>query len=295
MTIGGWISTAGGVALIAIALRDVFDTLLLPSGEGRISPHVLRATSAVARRLGGDWLRLGGPLGIVAVIAFWTVALVGGWALVYAPHVPEGFAFAEGLRDRRQHDFLDAAYVSLICLTTLGFGDVVAVDPLLRLMTGLQALIGFALITASISWILSIYPALMRRRVAAARIRSILDDRFDPPRLNEQGAPEAIAPVLDDLVAQLLAIEVDLLQFPATYFFVGPPDDEDFPRALQALHAALADPAASEAAPGAVHALRFALQRIGERLVRGPFGLDAQDADEALAAYWREETKPFAA
>jgi Ion channel len=65
---------------------------------------------------------------------------------------------------------VDALNVSLVTLTTLGFGDVTPTDAWLRLLAPIEALLGFGLLTASISWLLLIYPALSRRRSLAYEV-----------------------------------------------------------------------------------------------------------------------------
>jgi Ion channel len=47
--------------------------------------------------------------------------------------------------------FLDCVYYSVVCFTTLGFGDVLPVGPL-RFLTGMETLTGFVLITWSASF-----------------------------------------------------------------------------------------------------------------------------------------------
>jgi hypothetical protein len=65
---------------------------------------------------------------------------------------------------------LDALYLSTVAMSTLGFGDIVPVDGWLRLVVPVQALVGFLLLTAAVSWVLQVYPAPARRRVLAVRL-----------------------------------------------------------------------------------------------------------------------------
>jgi hypothetical protein len=54
-----------------------------------------------------------------------------------------------------------------VTLATLGYGDIVPTSDLLRVLVPLEALVGFALLTAALSWVISVYPALSRRRSLA--------------------------------------------------------------------------------------------------------------------------------
>ncbi|MFJ8781962.1 hypothetical protein [Streptomyces sp. NPDC102476] len=49
-------------------------------------------------------------------------------------------------------------------------GDIAPAEGWLRLVSPLEALVGFALLTATVSWVLEIYPTLTRRRVLAIRL-----------------------------------------------------------------------------------------------------------------------------
>lgn len=55
-------------------------------------------------------------------------------------------------------------------LTTLGYGDVTPVSDWLRLLAPLEAAVSFALLTAGVAWLMSIYPILARRRALAHEV-----------------------------------------------------------------------------------------------------------------------------
>src|SRR5688500_15281890 len=92
-------SSAGGVLLIALAVRDIFDAIFHPEGRGMLAGTTMRAVWIAFRRLGVGprRLTLAGPLGLLTVIATWAALLVLGWALVYWPHVPDAFRFGSGV------------------------------------------------------------------------------------------------------------------------------------------------------------------------------------------------------
>ena len=103
--------TAAGVVLIAIALRDIFETLFHPTASGAVGHGIVRGVWHLAH-----WASHGGtsapvyagPLGYVAVLASWTAMLVVGWALVFTPQMPEGFSFAAGVEPSERDSFFDA-------------------------------------------------------------------------------------------------------------------------------------------------------------------------------------------
>lgn len=93
-----------------------------------------------------------GPAAMIAVVAVWVTLQEVGWALTCYPHIPGGFAYSAGINPARYHDFVEALYVSGVGLATPGFGDVVATDPWIRAAAPLEALTGFALLSAALNW-----------------------------------------------------------------------------------------------------------------------------------------------
>jgi Ion channel len=93
-------------------------------------------------------LSLAGPVAFVTVIATWAGLLVLGWALLFWPHMPSGFRFDAGV-EAGGPGFVHALNVSLVTLTTLGFGDITPTSNALRLILPLEALLGFGLLSAS--------------------------------------------------------------------------------------------------------------------------------------------------
>ena len=170
--VGAVTATCLGIALIAVVAHDVFDALFHHRGAGILSGAVMRTTwrgfrrASVRRR---SLLPLAGPFALVAVVAMWLVLLVTGWALVLWPHIIDGFRFDPGAASG-EATLVDAVYVSLVTLATLGFGDITPASGWLKLVLPLEALIGLGLLTATVSWLLSIHPALSRRRSLAYEI-----------------------------------------------------------------------------------------------------------------------------
>lgn len=73
--------------------------------------------------------------------------------------------------------------------------------------------------TASISWILSVYPVLARRRQLAREITLL---SRDGSRLNAVAGPEepaALEGLMLSVAEQVIAVRSDLEQFPITYYF----------------------------------------------------------------------------
>jgi hypothetical protein len=113
---------------------------------------------------------------------------------------------------------------------TLGFGDIVPTSEWLRVVVPVEALIGFALMTAAVTWVLQIYPALTRRRALAIRL-SLLH-RVDVRRLVDDPDSDLAAPLLESLATELVQVRVDLTLYPETYYFRDGDDETSLPAVL---------------------------------------------------------------
>lgn len=214
-----WLSTGSGTTLILLILRDIFHTLGHPEGQGSISQFVLRTAWRLFRRRGGKGrlARLAGPLALLAAIAVWGGLAVIGWALLYWPAMPTGFTYASGPGMGVRRGFLDSLYLSMVTMSTLGFGDIVPTSAWLRIVTPLEALFGFALLTVAVSWVLQIYPALTRRRILATRL-SVLRRADVVTTLHEPGSV-LLPMLLENLSSAIIEAGIDLRQYSETYYF----------------------------------------------------------------------------
>ena len=217
---GAVLSTAAGVVLIGLVGRDAFDALFHAEGRGTFSRLITRTVWHLFRRArrGHELLSLAGPVALFTVIATWAGLLVLGWALLYWPHMPGGFRFDAGV-EAAGPDFVHALNVSLVTLTTLGFGDVTPTSEALRLILPLEALLGFGLLSASISWLLSLYPALSRRRSLAYEISLLRATEAEGDLSVDALPPDAAERLLGELTSRLITIERDLVHFPISYYF----------------------------------------------------------------------------
>ena len=221
MTAAGTIlSTAAGVALIGLVARDAFDALFHAEGRATFSRQITRAVWQVCRLPGTrhGLFSIAGPVAFVTVLATWAGLLVLGWALVYWPHVPGSFRFDAGV-DAAGPAVVHALNLSLVTLTTLGFGDITPTSEALRLILPLEALLGFGLLSASISWLVSIYPALGRRRSLAYEISLLRAAEVDGDLPLDALPPDAAERILAELTSRLIAVERDLVHFPISYYF----------------------------------------------------------------------------
>jgi Ion channel len=254
--------TGAGVLLIGLTLRDIFATLFHPIGRGHVERWILGGVSRLGHAIAGRVPSapvLIGPLGYVLAVASWATLLVVGWALVFLPHLPDGFLFAAGL-DPADHDgFEDALYMSLVNLTSLGYGDISPEGWLLRLLGPTETLFGLGLLTASLSWLISIYTVISRRDAFAHEVQLC---KTAEQRVGEKLAdadPALLERMVTSFAEQLVVTRRDLIHFPITHQF----RTEDEERALSGLLPFLRRLVEESTEPKQPHALQVRGQMLG--------------------------------
>ena len=277
--------TVVGVTCLAIGLIDMFHTLLHPSGQGRVSGWALRGTWLISRATGHRLGAVVGPAGMVAVILMWAALQAVGWALIYYPHVPGGFLYSSGVNPGDYSDFAEALYVSSVTLTTLGYGDVVATDPGIRLVAPVEALTGFALLTAALTWFAQVYPPLFRRRSLALGLKRLADAGY-VESIDDVDVASA-SRVLDTLTDGLAKIRVDFTQHTESYYFQDQNPDLSLARHLpSALRLCDAARGRQEAAVRlSAEQLSQTLDQLGTELKDNFLRTGGDSLEEIFAAY----------
>src|SRR5215203_467753 len=175
-TMGTFIYTAAGLVLLALIIFDIYATVLHssarygPVGES-LNRSVWRVTRGAAFRLARAnrhrLLNMVGPLLLPLLIVVYIVLLVLAFALVYYPHVPGGFTF--GVEDSGP-GWIDAIYFSGVTLTTVGYGDVMPRTTPIRFLALFESASGLFVISLAITYMLTVYTALERKRAVAVSL-----------------------------------------------------------------------------------------------------------------------------
>jgi len=211
-----------GTGVIGVAFWDIFLTLFHPLGHGTMTGAVSRLLWRLMRRVARQYpsaIVLAGPFAMLSVIVLWGILLTFGWAFLFWPFFPEGFLIADELSLADDQSFLTMIYVSLVTLVTLGYGDVTPQSPLLRILVPIEALVGFGLLTAAISWLLAFYPVVSRRR-AFARELSLLREAEEETGIDPLGGDQgSCISLLSRLTTQAVEVTGDLIQHPVSFYF----------------------------------------------------------------------------
>jgi hypothetical protein len=281
-----------GLALIAVCLKDIFHTLFHPIGTGAVSEWISRRAWRLARRLAGkshQRLSLAGPLCFVVIVAVWLASIVVGFALLYAPFMSTQFVMSPGLDIARHHSFMDAINFSIGSLITVG-GDFSTHSKWLRFASGIEAIFGFVLLTASLSWMLSIYPVLEQRRSVSHRLTLIHFAMYDVGIERRKLPDSAMEEMLWALATDITTARNNMAQFPITYYF----NEVERQSGLAGSITFASELARSAQSPESSEPVRLAaivlqgavhdyLQLIGTWFLRKPEGTDDEVLMEAFA------------
>lgn len=288
-----WASTAVGVLLILAALRDIFHTLWHPAGFGTLSRRVFRLVWRLGRLRSGRSRStdLAGPLGLLATLGTWALLLIIGFALVYLPRMPDGFYFGSSLKPGESPDLVASLYLSIVAVATLGLGDIMPATSLLRIVVPLEALVGFVLLTAGISWVLQVYPALTRRRALARRLTTM--SRCGAAEVVESGDVSVAVQHLEGVRGELATIEMDLLQYAESYYFREVRPDTSLAAALSCV-VDLAAAGERSSAPEVRNAAAMLSSGLGEvlALLRREYLGEVGGVAETLAAFAADHRQP---
>ncbi|MDQ2747606.1 MAG: potassium channel family protein [Acidobacteriota bacterium] len=165
--------TSLGVILLMLVFYDVYATILRATKHpGPISANLNRALwwvgTRVAKNLSRRWrhrvLTAVGPLLLPVLIVLLISFLGAGFALLYLPHLETEF----NTGDKGQTgNLLEAVYFSGVTLLTVGFGDIVPLSRATRLLALLEGASGIFVISLGVTYLLTVYGALERKRAVA--------------------------------------------------------------------------------------------------------------------------------
>jgi hypothetical protein len=172
-----------GSVIIVVVLLDAFETVVLP----RRVTRQFKLTAWFYRRTWIPWKKLAariqtpslqqsflgyfGPLLLFMLLAFWAAGLIFGFALLQY-----GLGGHEQLGNE-PITFGRILYHSGETFFTLGYGDIVPVSPSARLLSVLEAGLGFAFLGVVIGYLPVVYGSFSRREIQI----SMLDARAGSP------------------------------------------------------------------------------------------------------------------
>jgi Ion channel len=182
-----WFVAIISFVLVLVILWDVFETIILPRRIMRRfrlarlfyivtwTPWRFIARKVVGENYRESFLSFFGPLSLLFLVAVWAVGMVFGFAGLHwanGSHIN-----ADDLRLGHAPGFGTDLYMSGSTIFTLGLGDVTPGDPVARVITVVEAALGFGFLAVVVSYLPVLYQAFSRRE---ANI-SLLDARAGSP------------------------------------------------------------------------------------------------------------------
>ncbi|MCU1299925.1 MAG: hypothetical protein JWQ87_209 [Candidatus Sulfotelmatobacter sp.] len=195
-----------GLFIIGVVLLDAFETVVLP----RRVTRQFRLTAWFYRRTWIPWQRIAahiktparqqsflgyfGPLSLIMLLAFWAAGLICGFGLLQ---------YGIGGHEQLAHEpitFARILYHSGQTFFTLGYGDILPISTMARVLSVFEAGMGFAFLGVVIGYLPVVYGSFSRREIQI----SMLDARAgSPPTASEllvRLAGRSEDPSIDQLV-----------------------------------------------------------------------------------------------
>ncbi|HYT34306.1 MAG TPA: potassium channel family protein [Ktedonobacteraceae bacterium] len=233
------------VFIIYIILQDAFETIILPRRVSRSIRFARmfyfttwRIWSLIAKKIHSNdrkeyYLSFYGPLSLIFLLVLWAAFLILGFALLQ-------FAFGSAVNaPEKVANFGTDFYMSGTTFFTLGLGDVIPRTGLARVVTIIEAGMGFGFLALVIGYLPVIYQSFSRREVGI----SLLDAHAgSPPSAIEMLRRHSRGQVMGELVEHLHDWEnwsADLLEsqlsYPVLMYYRSQHDRQSWLAALTAI------------------------------------------------------------
>ncbi len=203
-----------GAAVVLFTLGEVFSDIFHPARGGNLSDWIGRSVSTLLRHT--SLRNAVGPIALVAVLLSWVLLLALGFAVIYFGLYPRYFVTNSPERLAGFSRVIHCLYFSFGALCAFGTFDLNPNTAWLRLIVAVEGLIGISMITASVCWLVLLYPALERQRYIARHI-SLLEEAENESGLSS--VTEFGATFLLRLSRELLQVRLDVWLFPISLYF----------------------------------------------------------------------------
>jgi hypothetical protein len=206
-----------GAGVMLLILADLFLTVLYARvGRSLFSNRLARLVWQLFRRVArqfprckGEILSYCGPLMLLVLVGIWTLGLSLGAGMVVYPKLGKSVVATGG--PPTETDFLTAIYVGGKSLTVVGAGDFSPQTTAFRLFFMMNSVIGFSMLSLTLTYLMQIYSALQRRNVAALEAHISTDDTGDAAELIAGLGPEGAFPNpptrLEEMAAEMADVK----------------------------------------------------------------------------------------
>ena len=230
------IEQALGALLVLFILVDVFFTVLYARigkrgvsrfGSGvlsaRLARHTWQAFRALSRPLGrhrGMFLSFCGPVVVVLLVGAWLLGLVIGTGLILHPALGSGVRNAAGPTPT---DFAAAMYAAASGLSVLSLADLTPQTPKYHLFYVATGIVGTAVVSLTLAYIIQVYNALQRRNTLGAKLHLMSAETDDAAELlaglGAGGALDRGFTQLAEVAAEVAAVKESHHFYPVLFYF----------------------------------------------------------------------------
>ncbi|WP_339376152.1 potassium channel family protein [Calothrix sp. NIES-2098] len=214
--------------LVTVSLVDIYLTVLfprlgssllsLPLGKGMW--RFVRLIARIAPFKDEKLLAHNGPMLMILTVIVWLCLLICGFALIIWPELGSAIQSSDGWTET---DFVTALYYSGFSLTTLGTGDLIPEVGFQRLLIILEAALGFSIFTLTITYLFSIYSALIRRNTFALSLHHRSAGTADAAevlaRLGASGELSGVQQDISNMARDLINLLESQHSYPALLYF----------------------------------------------------------------------------
>lgn len=171
-----------GLLLLILVIYDFFFTTLSGSGAGFISKsvasHSYIGTRLSSKIFGRKVFDYSGMIVNLGVLFVWILLVWLGLFLVYS-YDPSGITNS----DSRPANWVERLYYTGYVLSTLGLGNFKPTTPFFEIMTSIFSFFGFIFFTSSMTYLISVSSAVIRKRTLS---RSIFNLGKSPSEVAEK-------------------------------------------------------------------------------------------------------------
>lgn len=223
----GLLFTASGIALMALAITDIFLTVFNYDGYRFISERFQRGCWRLMRGISAplpdgprEMLRSAGSATLLPLtVAMWLGVEVTGFALIYDRGLAAGeFHLSNGLPATLGSAF----YLAAGCISTLTFGDIEGVGGVYRGVTVVEAIVGLATFTLALGYVVTAFSVLGDLMGLHNTVRRHARDPDKPTsvlaRHYRGGDPSALPDLLQALSTSLDGYDEGLRRYPVVFF-----------------------------------------------------------------------------
>jgi hypothetical protein len=234
--------TSAGVTLLVLVFYDIYATILRATKQpGPFSTFLnrglwwtaTRATKRLDRRSRHRVLSMIGPVLMTLLIAVFILMLLTGFALIYLPRLATDFKVDDAAH---ANQIFQAYYFSGVTFLTIGYGDILPVSNATRMIALIEGAAGLAIISLAITYLLTVYSALERKRTVAlkfyhqarqgADISGFVSSHF------ARGRFHSLTESLREATRDLQELLESHLEHPVIHYFHPPEVYKGLPRAL---------------------------------------------------------------